>query len=437
MRSSETSSNGSTQMVGKPGRIPVGPAEKYDSRDDLLSWLGKQFAQFGDIFRASIYGTDVYVISAPEYVEHVLLKNWQNYPKGLAIKRVALLLGNGLMVSKGEVWKRQRRMIQPSFNRSAVGSLAGMITAANVRLLQKWENAAQAKLSVNITSDVSLLTLEIVLTSIFGDDYDQVAPHFKVVSDATRDFAFASTFNALSEIIANIVEQRRKQHRIAGDFLGSLMEARDRDTGRAMSDPQLVKEIMTLIVAGHETTASTLNWTWYLLAENPDADAKLFEELRRSIAPGGPDVEALPNYIYARKVIEEAMRLFPPGWLLTRRAIKDDYLGEHFVPAGTEIYISPYYIQRHPGLWEAPACFDPDRFNSDIEPNACPFAMLAFSVGPRNCIGEHVARLEMLIHLIIIGSRLRLRRIDDKPPALAAGVNLLSAHNFHMMPELR
>ena len=425
-------------MVSNPGRIPQGPAEKYSSSDDLLSWLGEQFTQFGDIYRASIYGTNVYVISAPEYVEHVLLRNWQNYPKGLAIKRVALLLGNGLMVSKGEVWKRQRRMIQPPFNRSAVGSWSSMITAANARLLQKWVGAAQAKSSINVTRDVSLLILEIILTSIFGDDYDQVAPQFRVVSDeAARDLAFAHTFNALSEIIAKIIEQRRKQNRVAADFLGFLMAARDRDTGQAMSDPQLIKEIMTLIVAGHETTASTLNWTWYLLSENPDAEAKLSDELRHSLPHEAPGIEDLPKYIYARKVIEETMRLYPPGWLLTRRAIKDDHLGEYFVPAGTEIYISPYDIQRHPGLWEAPDRFDPDRFNSEIEPNACPFAMLPFSVGPRNCIGEHLARMEMLIHLVMIGSRLRLRRIADKPPALAAGVNLLSAHDFHMMPELK
>jgi cytochrome P450 len=433
-----SSSKGISQMATIPRRIPLGPAEKYDSSDDLLSWLGEQFNQFGDIYHASIYGTNVYVISAPAYVEYVLLRNWQNYPKGLAIKRIALLLGNGLMVSKGEVWKRQRRMMQPAFNRSAIGSLSGMITAANVRLLEKWEGAARAKTGVNVTRDVSLMILEIVLTSIFGDDYDQVAAHFRVVSDeAARDLAFAQTFTALSEIIAKIVEQRRKQNRIAGDFLGFLMEAHDRETGQAMSDPQLIKETMTLIVAGHETTASTLNWTWFLLSENPDAEAKLSDELRRFLPHGIPSAEDLPKYIYARKVIEEAMRLYPPGWLLTRRAIKDDHLGEYFVPAGTEIYISPYYIQRHPDLWEAPDRFDPDRFASDTEPNSHPFAMLAFSVGPRNCIGEHMARLEMLIHLVIIGSRLRLRRIADKPPALAAGVNLLSAHDFHMMPEFK
>lgn len=425
-------------MAGDPQKIPQGPVEKYDSSADLLTWLGEQINQYGDIYRASIYGTNVYVISAPEYVEHVLLKNWQNYPKGLAIKRIALLLGNGLMVSKGELWKRQRRMIQPSFNRSAILGLAGVITAANARLVEKWENAARSQESVNVTRDVSLMILEIVLQSIFGDDYDRVAPQFRVVSDeAARDLAFAHTFTALAETIMQIVEQRRRENRIGSDFLGMLMEARDRETGQAMSDAQLTKEAMTLIVAGHETTASTLNWTWYLLSRYPDVEVKLSSELAQLASDEAPSVADLQKFTYARKVIEEAMRLYPPGWLMTRRAIRDDRLGEYFVPAGTEIYISPYYIQRHPGLWEAPDRFDPDRFDADLSPKTHPFAMLPFSIGPRNCIGEHLARMEMQIHLVMVGSRLRLRRTDDDPPALAAGVNLLSARDFLMMPEIK
>jgi enediyne biosynthesis protein E7 len=204
-----------------------------------------------------------------------------------------------------------------------------------------------------------------------------------------------------------------------------------------MSDALIIKETMTLIVAGHETTAGTLNWTWYLLSQNPEAEARLSDELQRLLPHEAPTAEDLPKYVYAGKVIEEAMRLYPPGWLLTRRAIKDDQLGEYFVPAGTEIYISPYYIQRHPDLWEAPDRFEPDRFDAGLSSNKHPVAMMPFSIGPRNCIGEHLARLEMHIHLVMIGSRLRLRRIDDKPPALAAGVNLLSAHDLRMMPEIK
>jgi cytochrome P450 len=421
-----------------PGRIPAGPDEPYRIGDDLLEYLGRNFAQYGDIFRASIYGTDVYAVNAPDYVDHVLLKNWQNYPKGQAIKRIALLLGNGLMVSKGEHWMRQRRMMQPAFNRNSLAGFAGVITAANERLLGKWQQAGRAGVSVNVTRDVSLMILEIVLLSIFGDDYSTVAPRFQVVSDETaRSLEFAIAFTSLGNMIPEVAATRRQQGRSGHDFLGQLMEARDRQSGEAMSDSQLSKEIMTLIVAGHETTASTLNWTWYLLAQNPQAEHKLAEELD-GLKPGEiPAVDDLPRYRYVQHVIEEALRLYPPGWLMTRRAIREDQLGEYRVPAGTEIYISPYYIQRHPRLWTAPDAFNPDRFEPAGAADRHPLAMLPFSVGPRNCIGEHLARMEMQFHLIMIGSRLTLHSVGGDPPALAAGVNLLSAHDFIMTPELK
>ena len=267
-------------MASQLRRIPPGPAEKYAPDRDLLVWLGEQFARYGDIFRASIHGTEVYAVNAPEFVDHVLLKNWQNYPKGQAIKRIALLLGNGLMVSKGDFWIRQRRMIQPAFHRSGLDALMGVVATANARLREKWMGAATSGATVNVTRDISLAMLDVILMSIFGDDYDEVAPTFRVVSEATeRNLEFAVLFTSLGKSIISIAEKRRSAGRTAGDLLGALMEARDRDTGLAMSDNQLAKEIMTLIVAGHETTASTLNWTWYLLAKHPDADEKLAAEL--------------------------------------------------------------------------------------------------------------------------------------------------------------
>jgi cytochrome P450 len=198
-------------------RIPPGPVKKYDSGQDLLIWMGEQFDQFGDIYRASIYGRETYVISAAEHVEHVLLKNWQNYPKGQAIKRIALLLGNGLMVSTGDFWMRQRRMIQPAFTRAALGSLAGVITAANAGLLDRWTQAAKANATVNVTRDVSLVILDIVLMSIFGDDYEEVAPQFRVVSEeAARNLEFAVMLRSLGKITAEVAEKRRQEARIAG-----------------------------------------------------------------------------------------------------------------------------------------------------------------------------------------------------------------------------
>jgi cytochrome P450 len=418
-------------------RVPPGPADAYNTDRPLLEWLREQFERFGDIFSASIYGARAYVVSAPEYAEHVLLKNWQNYVKGQAIKRIALLLGKGLMVSEGDFWIRQRRMIQPAFHRKAIGALAGIISEVNGALLADWQRAAEEKTPINVTRDLSRTVLEVVLRSIFGDDYAEAAPHFNILSDQPeRNLQFAEAFKPLGQVVVRLAARRRAENRVANDILGMLMQAREREGGQAMPDRQLAREIMTLVVAGHETTASVLNWTWYLLSQHPAAEAKLGRELEL-LECGVPPLDELPKFSYTQHVIEEAMRLYPPGWLMTRKALKDDRLGEYFVPAGTEIYISPYLIQRHPALWESPDSFDPDRFGAAQAPHGHALAMLPFSAGPRNCIGEYFARIEMQLHLMIIAPRLRLRYAPIETPEMAAGVNLLSRHDFIMVPQLK
>lgn len=419
-------------------RIPPGPEDSYDVKDHLLDWLREQFERFGDIFRASIYGTDVYVISSPVYVEHVLLKNWQNYVKGQAIKRIALLLGKGLMVSEGDFWIRQRRMIQPAFHRQAIGALAGIMEEGNRALLARWEQAAREKLLINVTRDLSHAVLQIVLRSIFGEDYAEMSPHFNILSThPERSLEFADAFRPLAGRVIELARQRRVANASARDILGMLMQSRDRDSGQPMPDPQLAREIMTLIVAGHETTASVLNWTWYLLSQHPQVEQVLGRELDALSPSEFPHLDELPRFAYTRQVIEEAMRLFPPGWLLTRRALADDRIGDYGVPAGTEIYIAPYLIQRNPRLWEDPDRFKPERFSPELSRDRHPLAMIPFSVGPRNCIGDFFARTEMQIHLMVIAKRLRLRHVQAEPPELVGGVNLLARNDFFMTPELR
>jgi cytochrome P450 len=400
--------------------------------------MSDQFSRFGDIFSASVYGTHVYVVSDPAYADHVLRKNWQNYKKGQAIKRIGLLLGNGLMVSEGELWKSQRRMIQPAFHEKAIGELIAVITKANSELLEKWRCAAQNNDQVNITNDISHMILSIVLISIFGDDYEQVAPRLNILSDeSARNIQFAQTFRPLGKIVVEIAEKRRKEGIRASDILGMLMEARDRDSGRAMLDSQLASEIMTLIVAGHETTASTLNWVWYLLSRNSEVEEKLWRELDVLFRNDVVEMRELSRFGYTRQVIEEALRMYPAGWLMTRKALKDDQIGDYFVPAGTEIYISPYLIQRHPDLWKDPDRFCPERFDPDQSHDRHEMAMLPFSAGPRKCVGEMLARIEMQVHLMMIAKHLRLRYVSERPIELEAGVNLRNKYDFTMIPEIR
>jgi cytochrome P450 len=400
--------------------------------------MDENFKQHGDIYKASVFGVNVYATRDPAHVEHVLRKNWQNYTKGQAIKRIALLLGNGLMVSEGEFWKSQRRMIQPAFHDNAIGALTDVVTAANIALLDRWRRAAQQAKSVNVTRDVSLAVLEVMLRAIFGADYEQVAPHFNLLSDeSARNLQFAQAFRSLGKLVIQVAARRRQDNVHAADILGMLMAARDRETGQGMPDRQLINEILTLVVAGHETTASTLNWAWYLLSQHREAEEKLSSELDALSTDKLLQLPDLPKFTYTRQVIDEVMRLYPAGWLMTRKAMSDDQLGDYFVPAGTEIYISLYFIQRHPGLWEAPDRFNPGRFAAGYVQDRHAPPMLPFSAGPRNCIGEFLARLEMQIHLMIIARELRLRCVEKVDPELSAGVNLRSKHDFIMIPEVR
>ena len=418
------------------GPIPPGPQEDYQPTDDLLDWMGRQFTRFGDTYKASLYGTNVYVTRHLDFARHVLVENSQNYVKGQFIKRIAFLLGNGLMVSEGELWKRQRRLIQPAFHRKSIGSLTQMMAAVNDALLLKWRLAAQRSESVNLTRDVSAMALEIVLRSIFGNDYEQISPHFSLLSEEpARNLAFAQAFRNLGKIILQLVDRRRRLPSTFDDTLGHLMRARDPLSGLVMQDRQLVDEILTLIVAGHETTASTLNWTWYLISQHPEVEERLSDELKSlTVVPG---LEDLSNFPYARQIIEESMRLYPAGWLMTRKSLRDDRLGGYFVPSGTEIYIPPYFIQRDPEVWVDPDRFDPDRFRPENLEHRHPLAMIPFSAGPRNCIGALFARVEMQIHLLIVASRLRLRYVQSRPLELDAAVNLRSKYDFIMYPQIK
>jgi cytochrome P450 len=422
-------------MEVKHKRIPPGPQAAYRATDDLLDWMGRQFSLFGDIYKASVYETNVYAIRDVEFAYHVLVENWQNYVKGQMISRVALLLGNGLMVSEGELWKRQRRMIQPAFNHESIKGLTKLISTVNSELLRKWQLAARRNESVNVTRDVSAMAIEVVLRFILGDDFERVGFHFDLLShEKARDMAFARSFRALGKIILEVIDRRRKDRTPSTDALGMLMRARSPQSGQLMQDQQLIDEVLTMIVAGHETTASTLNWIWYLISQHTEVEERMSNELSLTTFS---EFDDLPRFRYTQQIIEETMRLYPAGWLVTRKALRDDWLGEYFVPAGTEIYVPPYFIQRHPDLWEEPDRFNPDRFRPENAKHRHRLATIPFSSGPRNCIGAHFARIEMLIHLLIIARYLRLRYIPSKPIELDAGVNLRSRYDIFMYPEAK
>ena len=404
------------------------------------------FARHGDTYRVHVPARHswTYVIHHPDDVKRVLVSNYRNYTKGTGIDRIKLLLGKGIMTSEGELWKRQRAMMQPCFHRRVITRFAEVIAQANDRFIARWEALAARGEPVNVTEEMSDLTLEIVMRSLIGRDLERVTEEFGanpfevVAKDSARNLQFVSKFRSLTGLVQKLIARRRAQpDEEHFDYLALLLSARDKETGRPMSDGELIDEILTLIVAGHETTASGLNWTWYLLSQHPQVEARLHAEIDAAAdlpAPTLTEVEALG---YTRQVIDEALRLYPPGWLLSRRTIAADVLGGYPVPAGTNVLLPLYLLHRHPHFWKNPEAFDPGRFAPEHEAERPRFAYMPFAAGPRHCIGETFALYEMLGHLYKVARRYRLRYVPDKPLELEAQINLRTRHPLHMRLEAR
>jgi cytochrome P450 len=412
-----------------------------DSLDRMLEWFG----QYGDTYRvfAPARNSWTWVIHHPDDVKRVLVTNHRNYTKGVGIDRVRMLLGNGIMTSEGEFWRRQRRMLQPAFHRRVIQRFAGVIRDRNAALFDRWAAAAAAGEPVNLTHAMSELALEIILHAIFSDDLGRLVgdladnPFMLVTRESKRDPRFAYEFRQLGKVVQRIIRSRRATGRRQFDFTQMLMESTDPESGQGMNERELLDEILTLVVAGHETTASALNWTWWLIAQHPDVERRLQDENDRVGDLGAAsfdDVERLPRTL---AVIQESMRLYPPGWLLTRRSIGPDRLGGYPVPPGTDVFISPYVMHRHPAIWDNAAQFDPDRFGAGRAEGRHRFAYIPFAAGPRHCIGENLATFEMLLHLNGALRRFRLQPVVPGPVALEARINLRPAQDIHMRVETR
>jgi len=426
---------------------PPEPELQFDigSTDDTLERMIELFRVHGDIYRvfAPTRRSYTYVIHHPDDVKRVLVSNHRNYTKGLGLDRVKILLGKGIMTSEGELWKRQRYMLQPFFHRRVITEFASLIGAANDRFIARWETRAARGELVNLTDEMSELTLEIVLRSIFGRDLDRLSeqlggnPFEVVTKESSRDLQFAYKFRSLTKLVAQLIERRRREPEEHFDYLAMLMSARDKETGAPMAERELIDEVMTLIVAGHETTASGLNWTWYLLATHPQAEKRLHEEIDAAPELAAPSLAEVEKLSYTQQVINEALRLYPPGWLLSRRTIEADMLGGYRVPGGTNVLLPLYILHRHPRFWKDPESFSPERFAPEHEAERPRFAYMPFAAGPRHCIGETFALYEMLVHLYKVARRYRLAYVPDKPLELEAQINLRTRHPLHMRLERR
>lgn len=427
-------------------RRPPGPTEPVTLGIDpeTLTTLQELQQEYGDMVSLTKpNGRVAYFINDAAEVRRILTRRHSKYRKGPGFERVKMLLGNGLIVSDGEVWRRARRMIQPAFSRQNVHRLMQVMVECCDRRAVQWAGLAANSEQCNITAETSDFALELILISIFGSDYESRImaegdnPFDFLSRDSTRDLSVVMKVRHLRDLLLSIIEERRTgSGSDEFDFLSMYLQATDKG-GQPFSNAELLDELMTLIVAGFETSANTLNWVWYLIAKHPDVETKLIAEAEEYLpSVSAMNADSLSAMQYTQQVLEEALRLYPPVWLFTRRSLEDDELDDFDVAPETDIYLSPFILHRTDHYWPDPEQFDPDRFAVTDKPKKDrPF--FPFSLGPRRCVGEYFSFLEMKVHLGLLLPRFHMQLVDDSQPALELGINLRAAKDIYMKPTER
>lgn len=419
-----------------------GPKTPYDlhttteSFEQLQQWV----SEFGDVFPIipKSRKAPALFVNDPDVIKHILIKNNKNYLKGVGFERVKMLLGNGIIVSDGTFWRRQRRMIQPAFGRDVIAELTTQIKTLNLDLLLRWQQLANDTATINITEETNALALQIILRTLFSDDLDliyeqyQGNPFAMLTDDSARDLKLAVKFRGLTKTVGEIIEMRRQQKAERMDFVSLFMAARDKDSGEAMTDKEMIDEIMTLIVAGSETSATTLNWTWYSLSQYPEVLARVQQEVDNASYAECPGFEHIDELPYIRQVVEEVLRIYPPVWLFTRKAIAQDEINGITIAPSTDIFISPYFMHRHSQYWPQPEKFDPERFTEAASKEQHKTAYLPFSAGPRRCIGDFFTLVESQLHFGLMLRHLTMEYVADHPIELAPEVNLRTRYPITM-----
>ena len=408
--------------------------------DPLGLFLGSR-QRLGDVVRYRMGPIFVEQLTHPDHVKHVLADASTRYAKGSVFDKTRPLVGNGLLTAEGDFWKRQRRLSQPAFHKERLAALSGMMTDTIQHTLEGWEGAAREGRPLPVFHELMRLTLHVVVRSLFGVDVgDQlgvVGEAFTTVLEVTneriisplpylpwlyrlptpRNRAFSRAVAKLDTIVKGIITQRRALGSQAhqDDLLGMLMAACDADTGDAFDDAQLRDEVMTLLLAGHETTATSLAWCLHLLEQHPEVEERLHAEVDEVLGGRVPVLEDLPRLRYVMCVFEEVMRLYPPIWALPRVPQEDDVVDGYRIPKGDIVVLVPYVTHRHPDFWPEPERFDPTRFLPEVARARSRWAYLPFGGGQRQCIGNGFAMMEAQLILALVAQRFRLRGVAGRP----------------------
>jgi cytochrome P450 len=385
--------------------------------------------QYGDIVCYRPAPEPAYLLNHPDYVRHVLVDNNRNYSKDTYSNRIfGKVVGGGLLTTDGDPWRKQRRMMQPAFHHTRIEQLDGMIVEVAQSMLDRWQGAYEANQPVDIAREMAALTLTVTTRSLFGVDLgDEVREVGEIINRAAKYLEKPSSprlvqsVQEFSDVVERIIQQRKRNFKDGGDLLSSMILARDDQSGAGMSDEQLRTQVMTLMLAGYETTASTLTWTWHLLAQNLPILDRLRGEVHETLQGRPPRYEDLENLPFTGMVLDESLRLFPPAWVLGRRALGDDVIDGFFIPADTVIAICIYVLHRHPNFWDQPDTFDPERFSPERSKGHNKYAYIPFGAGPRQCIGNNFGLMEAALVMACVLQRFELHSIpgmDVHPQAL-------------------
>jgi len=448
--------NDSNQLKLPPGpkpKIPLG--HLFSFRRDSIGFLKKIAKDYGDIVHFKIGPIRIVLLNHPDFIKEVLTTQHRNFIKGRPLEMAKELLGEGLLTSEGEFHKQHSRIIQPAFHRDMIQSYAPVITKGVMRMMNGWEDSMKIELKEEMTN----LSIAVAGKTLFNADMEQEAPEInQALEDATSLFGriaipfselllklplpgtirFKKAKARLDEMIYKMIDERRKSKVDHEDLLSLLLRSQgEKDDGMRMSDQQVRDEALTLLLTAFDTTSTALTWTWYLLSQNPEAEAELHEELDRVLQGRLPTAEDISQLKYTRMVFGESLRLYPPSYVIPRQAVNDFPIDKYIVPRGTIILMSPYLIHHDARFHPDPEKFNPHAWDKHAHGLNSKYEYFPFSRGPRSCIGEPFAWMHGILVLATMAQRWRLKLVPDHPVELLPLINLRSKYGMMMTLQRR
>jgi cytochrome P450 len=419
-----------------------------------LRYLDDCARQFGDLVHFQAGQVSAYFINHPEGARRVLQENNTNYSKRtLQYNALSTITGRGLLTNEGPTWLRNRRLMQPAFSRGRLENIYPLVTGSIQPVLEHWQAAVEAGQPVDLDRDMLRLTLDVVARALFSFDLSKEAYALTgavmqaldhIIGRARNPLALPDWFpssenlrfrmavDTLDNAIRVMIHQRRALPEMPDDLLTTLLTACD-ENGQGLDERQVRDEVITLLIAGHETVASALTWTWYLLALHPEMRAQMEEEVSRVLDGRALQPADLPRLETTRRIFLEALRLYPPAWLITRSAIAEDEILGFRIPARALVILSPYTLHRHAQFWQQPEEFNPDRFLSE---NQTRFSYIPFGGGPHLCIGNNFAMIEAQLILAITALRFRFDLLPGSTVEAEPLVTLRPKHGLPMQVKV-